>query len=87
MPEYRQPARKQAETLNAEADQLFADGQDAGITGDDYVRTTVYLASVLFLVGISSHFKVRSARIGLIVIGATILTFSAVQLLTLPKPS
>jgi hypothetical protein len=87
MPEYSEPESAKADDLNADADQLFAEGQDAGITGDDYVRTTVYLASVLFLVGISSHFRVRSARIGLITVGAAILIYSAVQLLTLPKPT
>ena len=50
------------------------------------VRTTVYLATVLFLVGISSHFKVRAARIGLVVVGAGILTFSIVLLIEAPKP-
>ena len=35
---------------------------------------TVYLASVLFLVGISTHFPVRArARYGLLVIGGVIL--------------
>jgi hypothetical protein len=87
MPEYRQPEKAHATALNTKADTLFADGQEAGTTGDDYVRTTVYLASVLFIVGISSHFAVRSARIGLILVGVTILIFSAIQLLTLPKPS
>jgi hypothetical protein len=77
--------RSGAKASNAEADTLFADGQEAGTTDDD-VRTTVYLASVFFIVGISSHFAVRSARIGSILIGATILIFSAIQLLTLPKP-
>ena len=86
MPEYRQPEKKQAALLTAKAEKLFARGSDEGTRGDDYVRTTVYLASVLFLVGISSHFPVRGARIGLIVIGATILVFSAIQLITLPKP-
>jgi hypothetical protein len=86
MPEYGQPEVERSHELNGDADQLFAEGEDAGVTGDDYVRTTVYLATVLFLVGISSHFRVRSARFGLILIGATILVFSAVQLITLPKP-
>jgi hypothetical protein len=86
MAEYGQPELERSQAKKADADHLFAEGEDAGITGDDYVRTTVYLASVLFLVGISSHFRVRSARFGLIVVGATILAFSAVQLITLPKP-
>jgi len=86
MAEYGRPEAERADDLNADADVLFADGGDAGVTGDDYVRTTVYLATVLFLVGISGHFRVRSARFGLVVIGATILVFSAIQLVSLPKP-
>ncbi len=50
------------------------------------MKTTVYLAAVLFLVGISTHFPVRSARYGLLVIGGVLLGFSIVQLVTLPKP-
>ena len=54
--------------------------------GGRYVRTTVYLATVLFLVGISGHFKVRSARLGLISIAGVILVFSVVSLIVAPKP-
>jgi hypothetical protein len=86
MPEYKQPDRERAARLSAKAEKLFADGSDQGQTGDDYVRTTVYLASVLFIVGISSHFPVRSARYGLIIVGGVILVLSAIQLITLPKP-
>jgi len=50
------------------------------------VRDTVFLATVLFLVGISSHFPLRQARYGLIGVGALILVFSIVQLLGLPGP-
>jgi hypothetical protein len=87
MPEYKQPEADKAKKLHERGDDLFAEGSEAGTTGDDYVRTTVYLASVLFLVGISSHFPVRGARYGLILVGATILVYSATQLVTLPKPA
>ena len=33
-------------------------------TADKYIRATVFLATVLFLVGISGHFRIRQARIG-----------------------
>ncbi len=46
----------------------------------------MFLASVLFLVGISSQFSIRSARYGLIGVGAAILVFSVIQLLGLPAP-
>ena len=50
------------------------------------MRTTVFLASVLFLVGISSHFRVRAARIGLLVVGGVILVTAIAFLIDLPKP-
>jgi hypothetical protein len=87
MPEYKQPDLVHARLGKQKAEDLFAEGSDKGATGDSYVRTTVYLASVLFLVGISGHFRVRSARIGLVTIGAAILVFSIIQLITLPKPA
>jgi hypothetical protein len=60
--------------------------EEAGGNSDGYVRTTVYLATVLFLVGISGHFRVRGARIGLIGVGAVILVFASVLLIIAPKP-
>ena len=50
------------------------------------IRVTVILASVLFLVGISSHFPLRGVRIGLVTAGAVLLLFAAVQILQLPGP-
>ena len=54
MPEYVQPEIAKAEHLDAKADRLYAKGAEAGGYANDYVRTTVYLATVLFLVGISA---------------------------------
>ena len=48
------------------------------------MRTTVHLATVLFLVGIGGHFRVRSARLGLISVAGVILAFSCVLLITRP---
>jgi hypothetical protein len=53
---------------------------------DKYVRVTVFLASVLFLVGISTHFPLRTARYGLVSVAGLLLVFSLVQLLQLPRP-
>ncbi|MFI5042775.1 MAG: hypothetical protein ACHQNA_13180, partial [Acidimicrobiales bacterium] len=86
MPQYSQPELLAANTLNAEADHLFEEGSTDAARSDDYVRTTVYLATVLFLVGISGHFRVQGARTGLIVVGVVILTFAIWQLVSLPKP-
>ncbi len=86
MPQYVIPQAATAADDDAAADASFAKGTSAGSTGDRYVRDTVFLATVLFLVGISGHFPLRQARYGLIGIGALLLVFSVVQLLQLPGP-
>ena len=86
MPQYRQPELALSARLDASADRHYALGEDAGSNSDGYVRTTVYLATVLFLVGISGHFAVRAARLGLIGIGGVILVFACVLLILAPKP-
>jgi hypothetical protein len=86
MPQYVIPQERAANADDAEADASFAKGTAAGATGDKYVRDTVFLATVLFLVGISGHFPLRQARYGLIAIGALILVFAVIQLLGLPAP-
>ena len=48
------------------------------------MRVTVILASVLFILGISGHFPVRSARYVLIGIGGVLITYSVVELIRLP---
>ena len=86
MPEYRQPELALSRRLDASSDRHYTLGEEAGGNSDGYVRTTVYLATVLFLVGISGHFLVRAARIGLIGVGAVILVFASVLLIIAPKP-
>jgi hypothetical protein len=86
MPQYVIPQEHSANADDAEADASFARGTEAGAIGDKYVRDTVFLATVLFLVGISGHFPLRPARYGLIGVGALILVFAVVQLLGLKAP-
>jgi hypothetical protein len=86
MPEYRQPDLTRAAVLNQAANVLYAKGASAGTNSDEYVRLTVYLATVLFLIAISTHFKIRPVRIGIIVLGGLVLLASVVQLATLPVP-
>ncbi len=86
MPQYVIPQEVAADAYDKQADAEFAKGSHAGSTGDKYVRDTVFLATVLFLVGISSHFPVRQARYGLIGVGALILVFAVIQVLGLPGP-
>jgi len=50
------------------------------------VPSTVYLATVLFLVAISGHFRIRGVRIGLIVVSGLVLAVSVIDLAGLPPP-
>ena len=86
MPQYRPTGAADAKRLDAEADVYYARGQHAASTGDKYIRVTVVLASVLFIVGISTHFPIRRVRMGLIAVGAALLVLAAVQILQLPGP-
>jgi hypothetical protein len=86
MPQYRQPGLARAKALDEQADEEFAAGAEAGETADKYIRGTVFLATVLFLVGISTHFPLLGARYGLIGLAAVLLVVSVVQLAQLPRP-
>ncbi len=86
MPQYVVPQRQAANAYDRAADAAFAKGEHAGGTADDYVRDTVFLATVLFLVGISGHFRIHQARYALVAIGIALLAFSIVQLTGLPAP-
>lgn len=86
LPQYKIPQAVQATKLNAQATALFSEGERAAGTADKYVRLTVLLAAVLFLVGIGSRFPIRVARYGLITVAGALLVVSIVQLLGLPGP-
>ena len=86
MPQYRQPGLARANALDEQADEAFTAGSEAGSTADDYVRTTVVLAVVLFLVGISTQFPLRGVRYGLIGVGGVLLVVSVVLLSQLDRP-
>ena len=85
-PQYRQPRVQVANALDAQATKAFADGSDAGETSDEYVRVTVFLASVLFLVGISTQFAIRGVRYALVTVGGAMLLFSLIQLTQIAGP-
>jgi hypothetical protein len=84
MPQYKLPAQAQANALDNEADAKFNQGTKDGVTGDQYVQITVFLAAVLFLVGIGSSFKLHGVRYALITFGSILLIFAVVLILRQP---
>jgi hypothetical protein len=84
MPQYQPTGAAESAELEAAADAAYADGEHSGETSDNYTRTTVLLASVLFLVGLSTHFPLRAVRIGLITVGGILLVLAAIAIIRLP---
>jgi len=84
MPQYKLPQQTQANALDNESAAKFQMGDQAGLTGDNYVRITVLLAVVLFLVGIGSSFKLRGVRYALVAFGSLLLILSIVLILQQP---
>jgi len=84
MPQYKLAPQTQANKLDNEATAKFNAGTQAGATSDNYVQITVFLAAVLFLVGIGSSFKLYGVRYALICFGAALLIISLVLITQQP---
>ncbi len=84
MPQYKLPAQAQGNALDNQADAKFSQGSADGSTADNYVRITVFLAAVLFLVGVGSSFKMYGVRYSLITFGTALLIVSIVLITQQP---
>ena len=84
MLQYKLPQQAQANALDNESAAKLQTGNQAGLTSDNYVRITVLLAVVLFLVGIGSSFQLHSVRYALIAFGSVLLILSIVLIAQQP---
>ncbi len=66
MDEYEDPVGEQSAELAKQATETFEEAVHARETGDNFVRTTVILAGVLFLIAVGQRFDVRGVRIGVL---------------------
>lgn len=64
VPEYHNSIGEEANNFSAQAVATFCDGTKAQSNADSYVRTTVYLATVLVLIAISQRFEIKSVAQG-----------------------
>jgi hypothetical protein len=85
MPQYHSSKMEEANSLIEEATVKFKEGTKARATADDYIRNTVFLATVLVLMVISQRFEIKSIRTGLIILSFTLLSFGILTLFTLPR--
>jgi hypothetical protein len=82
MPHFQNPHLEEAKRLNERAGEAFERGTLAREIADRYVRDTVRLATVLFVVGIAPRFKVRAVRLATDFLALALLLFALVGVLT-----
>ena len=85
MPEYTNPQIEQGDALNEEATGIFEEGTQARETSDDYIRTTVVLATVLFLMALSQRFRIRGVRIAVLIISGLLMAYGLGTILSFKR--
>ena len=75
MEEYEDPLTEKAAEQNKEASHAFDLGVEYRETGEHYVRITVVLAAVLFLIAIGQRFKVRGVRYSINIVAGIFLAY------------
>jgi hypothetical protein len=84
MPEYHNSQLERSDALSATARVTFEQGTQARERADDYVRDTLLLASILFLIAVSQRFKGKNLRRGLLVAAGILLIGAVVAVVSLP---
>jgi len=85
MPEYKSARLEKARTLSEEAKAQYENGVHSRETGDEYVRITVVLATVLLLTALSQRFKIHVARVGLVAVAFVMLIVAVYWIATFPR--
>ena len=84
---YQQPEKvKAAQARQGGRGQLPRPGERSGGVADEYVRITVILAAVLFLIGIGTTFMGRQIRYGIAGVSTVLLAFALVLIAQQPWP-
>ena len=85
MPEYKNTNGAESAQLAERAKDYFEKGVSTRDTGDDYVKVTVFLATVLLLTALSQRFRVLRPRVAVAFVAVILLCVSAYWILTLPR--
>ncbi len=85
MPQYTDPLAAQSTALGAQSSQAYDHGVASRETADKYVRLTVILAAVLFLVAVGQRFKIRGVRLAVLGVAGALIAYSLVLLIIYPK--
>ena len=85
MPEYHNATHDQFLEFNRKAADVADQGTKCGEIGDQYVRITVLLATVLLITAIGQRFHFRVVRIVFMILAWLLLCLPLWQLLSLPR--
>ncbi|HEX3457233.1 MAG TPA: hypothetical protein VHR97_04700 [Candidatus Baltobacteraceae bacterium] len=85
MPQYKNANDLAVERYENVAADYFKKGVETRDTGDDYVRVTVFLATVLFLTALSQRFGYTGPRAIIVSIATLLLVISMFWIVTLPR--
>jgi hypothetical protein len=84
MPEYKDPLADKATRVGVQATAAFAEGVRSRSRAEHYVRLTVLLAAVLFLIALGQRFKIRGVRYAINAVAGCFLVYCLVLVLTYP---
>jgi hypothetical protein len=85
MPEYHNAKHEQFLGLTKQAAGTADQGTKSGETGDQYVRITVLLATVLLITAIGQRFRFKVVRVVFMILAFLLLCLPLWQLLMLPR--
>ena len=85
LPEYRSARLDSSKELAEQARVFFETGVRTRRTGDEYVRITVVLATVLLLTALAQRFQIRRVRLGLLTVASALLTYATFLIVTFPR--
>src|ERR1044072_8403952 len=85
MSEYHNAKHEQFLGLSKQAAEVAGQGTKSGETGDEYVRITVLLATVLLITAIGQPFHFKTGRVVFMILACLLLCLPLLQLLMLPR--
>jgi len=85
MPDYHNAKHEQFLSLNKKAAEVADQGTKFGETGDQYVRITVLLATVLLITAIGQRFHFKAVRVVFMILAFLLLCLPLARLLLLPR--
>src|SRR5437870_12356945 len=85
MPDYHNAKHEQFLGLSKQAADVAEQGTKSGETGDEYVRMTVLLATVLLIRAIGERFHFKAVRVVFMILAFLLLCLPLSRLLMLPR--